>query len=429
LNGSKVGSTNADIRLHDIFAGYQSRFIVQVGPSLIDDRTILRTLIVLAITQLIGWGTIGLTAVIGRQVAADIDLDLALVFAGTSVLYLAMGVCSPLLARPFSELGARRVMVVGTAVSAAGFAVLSATHGPAVYFAAWLLLGVGGSASLSTAAYIVLNEVAGQRARSAIGALMLVTGLSSTLFWPTTSWLVEMLGWRGTCLTDCVVLLSINLPLEALALPTRKAVAESAGHDAAARATPAPARSTFYLLVLAITLNAFVTIGMSAVLIELFKAEGLPVAEALAFASSLGVIQVSARAIDFVGGGRWDGLTTGLVAGSAVPLALLLLMLSGASHGGVMAFLLIYGTGSGALAVARATMPLVFYDKVAFAKATSRIALPLNVLSAVSAPILVALLTRFGSNALLGLALLCSSVALGILLLLRRRRPGAVAMT
>jgi hypothetical protein len=99
-------------------------------------------------------------------------------------------------------------------------------------------------------------------------------------------------------------------------------------------------------------------------------------------------------------------------------------MLSDGSYPMLAMFLLVYGIGSGALAVARATMPLVFYDKAEFAKAMSRIALPLNVLSAVSAPILVALLTRFGSNALLGLVLLCSSAALAILTLLGRRRPG-----
>jgi len=45
---------------------------------------------------------------------------------------------------------------------------------------------------------------------------------------------------------------------------------------------------------------------------------------------------------------------------------------------------LLYGLGSGALAVARATIPLVFYDNVEFAKATSRIAMPLNLISAAS---------------------------------------------
>jgi hypothetical protein len=220
-------------------------------------------------------------------------------------------------------------------------------------------------------------------------------------------------------------LLFVSLPLEAFALPTSKRTGESGTHDADKHPLPVPARSTFYLLVLAIGLNAFVTIGMSAVLIELFKAEGLPPPEAIAFASSLGVIQVGARAIDFLGGGRWDGLTTALVAGAALPIALLLLMLSGGAHVLLAVFLLIYGIGSGALAVARATMPLVFYDKAEFAKAMSRIALPLNVLSAVSAPILVALLTWFGSNALLGLVLFCSCVALAILMLLDRRRPRA----
>jgi hypothetical protein len=108
---------------------------------------------------------------------------------------------------------------------------------------------------------------------------------------------------------------------------------------------------------------------------------------------------------------------------------MLLLMTGGGSAWTVAIFMLLYGMGSGALAVARATMPLIFYDKAEFTKATSRMALPLNILSAVSAPILVALLTRFGSNALLGLTLLCSCAALAILVLLGRRRPraGAVA--
>lgn len=85
-------------------------------------------------------------------------------------------------------------------------------------------------------------------------------------------------------------------------------------------------------------------------------------------------------------------------------------------------FLLVYGVGS-VIAVARATMPLVFYGKAEFTKATSRIALPLNLLSAVSAPVLVMLLTRFGSNALLGLIMLCSCSAFATFLLLVLRRP------
>ncbi|MDU1805398.1 MAG: MFS transporter, partial [Bradyrhizobium sp.] len=132
-------------------------------------------------------------------------------------------------------------------------------------------------------------------------------------------------------------------------------------------------------------------------------------------------------ALDLLGGGRWDAITTALAAGLALPLAMLLLMVWGGSAGAVAVFIVVYGLGSGALAVARATMPLVFYDGAAFAKASAQIALPLNLLSATAAPVMAALLTSFGSNTLLSLTLICSSAALLMLLLLRLLRPAVAA--
>ncbi|MGJ5181297.1 MFS transporter [Bradyrhizobium oligotrophicum] len=390
---------------------------------MISERKVLTALGVLAITQLIGWGTLGLPAVLGRDMAADLEMDLTAVFAGSSVLYMAMGLCSPLLARPFVRYGGRLVMIAGTLLAAPGYALLAAAHGPIAYFAAWLLLGISGSATLSTAAYIVLNEVAGSRARSAIGALMLVTGLSSSIFWPVGSVIAAHIGWRGTCLVYAGLLLLVSLPLLIFVLPQGRPDHGLAPASAAGLPGEAPSPGTFHLLVVAIGLNAFVSMGLSAVLIELLKAEGLTAVEAIGLGSMLGVVQISARALDLLGGGRWDGITTALAAGGALPVAMLLLIVAGGSYAVAAVFILIYGLGSGALAVARATMPLVFYDKAAFAKASARMALPLNLLSAVSAPILVALLTRYGSNALLGVTLLCSSAALLMLLLLRRRRP------
>jgi predicted MFS family arabinose efflux permease len=315
-------------------------------------------------------------------------------------------------------------MMAGTLLTAPGFVLLAAAQGPLTYFAGWVCLGAAGSATLTTAGLIVLNEVAGRNAKSAIGALMLVTGLSNSVFWPTTAFLTSLFGWRGTCLVYAAVIPLVCLPLFAFGLPRRTKPESVTVHGvASAGAVDAPSRSTFYLLLATLGLYVFVTFGVSAALIELFKAEGLSAAEAISFGSLLGVVQVGARAVDFLGGGRWDAITTGLVAGLALPLAMLLLMTSGGATWTVAAFMLLYGMGSGALAVARATIPLIFYDKAAFVAATSRMALPLNILSAVSSPILVALLTRFGSNALLGLALACSCAALAILVLLRSRRP------
>ena len=122
------------------------------------------------------------------------------------------------------------------------------------------------------------------------------------------------------------------------------------------------------MLIVTVALYAFITFGLSSVFVELLKARGLSAEEAIAFGSSLGVIQVSARAIDFIGGDRWDGITTGLIAGSLLPVSMLVLLAGGGVHWSIVSFILIYGLGSGALAVARATMPLVFYDKAAFAR-------------------------------------------------------------
>jgi hypothetical protein len=313
--------------------------------------------------------------------------------------------------------------MAGVLVASAGFVVMACAQHAIVYFIAWVILGLSGSATLTTAAHIMLNEVAGKNAKGAIGALMLITGLSSTIFWPTIAFLASLVGWRGTCLVNAAMMALLCLPLYAFGLPRRAVTVVSSG-PSAARPSPhrAADRSTFLLLVAALASSAFVSFGLSAVLVELLKAQGLPSPQAVAFGSSLGIVQVSARGIDFLGGGRWDGVTTGIVASTLLPVAMLILILGHGAYWAIAAFILLYGLGSGAMAVARSTIPLAFYDQTAFAKAMSQIALPLNLIAAASPPMLAALLIRVGSDALLGLTMLCSLSSLGMLVLLGRRR-------
>lgn len=388
------------------------------------DRKIVLPLVVLSVTQIIGWGTVGLPAIVGRQIASDLDMDISSVFAGTSVLYVAMGVCAPFLAKAFAGFGARRLLIGGTILTALGFLLLASSAGPVWYFASWVMLGAAGAATLTTAANIMLNELAGRNTKNAIVALMLLTGLSSSIFWPIASVLAEAFSWRGICAIYAGMMVLVSLPLYLFALPADTAAATNNMLGMSDRAESQPRRkATFYLMVAAIALNAFVTFGFSAIFIELLKAVGLPALQAVAFGSALGVIQVGARAMDFLGGGKWDGISTGIVAGTALPAAMAVLILGQGSHAAAAAFVILYGLGSGALAVARATIPLVFYDKAEYAAAASRIALPLNLMSALSPPLFIALLTRFGSNILMAVAICCSGTAVVLLLLLARHRP------
>lgn len=383
---------------------------------------IARVLIVLAFAQIIAWGTIGLLAIVGRTIATDLHMDIAAVFAGSSILYVVMGLCAPWLSAPFTRFGARRVMIAGSALAGPGFILLALAQNPLTYFAAWTLLGIAGSASLTTAAQIMLNEIAGQGAKTAIAALTLVTGLSSSIFWPATAYLADLAGWRTTCLLFAALLALICLPLYAFGLPRTAHAAVDPGISAAP-ITPMRRDATFYLVAAAISFNAFVTFGLSAIMVELLRAEGLPTPQAIAFGSALGVLGAFARGVDFVGGGRWDGIATALFAGTALPVAFVILIAGNGQYWAIALFILIYGLGAGALAVTRATIPLVFYDKAAYARAASTIALPLNLVSAAAPPLMVALLTGFGSRSVLVLAIACSCAALAILVLLRRRRP------
>jgi MFS family permease len=108
-----------------------------------------------------------------------------------------MGACAPFLSRLFIRVGTRPVMIGGTVLSALGLTLVSLSHSPIGYFMGWLVLGAAGSASLTTPAHILLNEIAGRGAARAISSLMLVSGLFGTVFWPLTSFLSGEIGWRG----------------------------------------------------------------------------------------------------------------------------------------------------------------------------------------------------------------------------------------
>jgi predicted MFS family arabinose efflux permease len=392
------------------------------------EQNLLPILAVLAITQVIGWGTVSLPAVIGEQLARDLGLALPAVFAGTTVMLVVSGLTAPLMANVFVKYGARLVMAAGFLAAVPGFLLLASATGPSLYYAGWVVLGLAGAAMLSTATYILLNEIAGAGAKRPIGALMLVTGLSSSVFWPITAALTSHFGWRTALLIYAALMLAVCFPLTAFCLPARKTRPASGSAQAAnGRSGRDPGRLPFLLLVAAITVHGFVGWGFGSIIIQLLKTMGLADDWALRIGSLLGVIQVSARGLDYVGGGRWSGLATGLAAAIVIPIGFATLLLVGPSMWAIAVFMLLYGGGGGAMAVARATMPLVFYDQAAFARASSHIALPASIAGAASPPIFVWVLTTFGSSAVLGVALVCSLIALTLLLCLTRVHRKTVA--
>jgi hypothetical protein len=183
----------------------------------------------------------------------------------------------------------------------------------------------------------------------------------------------------------------------------------------------------FTLLVTAIALNSFVTFGIEAVGIQLLQAKGMDIARAVAVGSLLGVFKVGGRVIDLLGGNRWDGLSTGIVSGAMIPIGLAVMWIGGQGFLSVAGFLVIYGVGSGAFAVARATMPLVFFEKsdYAAAMAMTTIALPMNLINALAPPALAALMVGIGAHAVFAVLGALSTMAFIVLWQLNRKRPSS----
>lgn len=84
--------------------------------------------------------------------------------------------------------------------------------------------------------------------------------------------------------------------------------------------------------------------------------------------------------------------------------------------------LLVVGAGSGAFAVARATMPLVFFEKADYAAAMATIALPINLINALAPPVLAALMAGMGAHAVFAALGVLSATAFTVLWQLNRKR-------
>ncbi|WP_370677122.1 MFS transporter [Pleomorphomonas sp. PLEO] len=385
----------------------------------------VRAVAALSVTQLLGWGaTFWLPAVTGPAMAGDLGITLPMVMAGPTVMLVVMALTSWPLSASFERYGARPIMVLGSLMGAAGLMVISLAAGPISYGLAWVILGLAGAGMLTTPAQIAVTEIAGEKARSALGMLILAGGLTSTIVWPLTGLMQAAWGWRATTLVYAGLTLLVCAPLHwaALARRPRQRPQEKAGSTDEPSAIDRP---RFVLLALSFAANGFFTWGFALTIIILFEAGGLDHASALTAAALIGIAQWAGRMIDIVGGKRWSGFVTGLAASALFPLSFIVLLLTSGFLGAVL-FATLYGMASGATAVARATLPLQIFPKQAYARASAQLAVPLNLSFAAAPPVFAAIMTSSGPHAALWLAFALSilaSSALFALSLLERRRP------
>lgn len=385
----------------------------------------------LAVTQLVGWGTtFDMMGVLGRVIAPDLRLANEVVYLGITVMMLVSAFVGPLTGRLLERFGAARVLAAGSVVFACGLLLLSMAHGIVLYGLAWCVIGLGGAFGLSTPCYTAVVEREGTSSSRVIAILMLFTGLSSAIFWPLLSSVQEMIGWRMAFVASAAVHVFVCLPLHLFALPRPAPMREdSAAADIApVTLTPSQRRTAFALVAAATTIATFITYGLTPSLLQIFGLLGATPALALQLGSLRGVMGISARFLDMLLGRRGNPLLSAAMGGGMLLFGFVLLMLNGQSLLLLVAFVVLYGFGSGVITVARTLLPLTVFSRRDFGLQSARLSLPQNFASAIAPVVFTGVLDRAGLQSLLLICALLATLSLVFVLLLARliRRAKAV---
>lgn len=390
---------------------------------------------ILGTAQTLAWAsTYYLPAILAAPMARSLGLSVSTVFAAFSGALIITAFAGPAAGKAIDRFGGRPVLLASSLLFAAGLTLLAAAHGPLLFFAGWLVLGLGMACGLYEAAFAALVWLYGHQARNAITGIALLGGLASTVGWPLSGWLDAELGWRGACLVWAGLHLVLGLPLNALlprapasAVP-RASAAHTAATPSAGTTPPEPAasdvRRILILLAVIFATTLFISTAMGAHLPRLLQGSGLTLAAAVGIAALVGPAQVVGRLLEFGLLRRVHPLLSARLAAAAHPLGAAIVLLLGAGYAPLFAIL--HGLGNGILTIAKGLLPLALFGSAGYGARQGWLMVPARIAQAF-APFLFGLgLERWGTQAL-WLSVGIGLVALAALLALPAHRHGGTA--
>jgi MFS family permease len=206
-------------------------------------------------------------------------------------------------------------------------------------------------------AFIVVTKWFSIKRKAALTTLTLIAAFASFIFSPLTEALVHAYGWRNAVAVLAAILAAITVPLHALVLrPAPRLVTPSA-----TSLSPAPTRRTvmgttsFWLIVSAFVLNAFVTVAVAVHLVALLVGDGRSPAFAAFAAGLMGLAQIPGRLVFGPLGRRFGEPATAAIVFGLSAAALAFLALTEAQWA-VLLFVLCFGTSNGMVTLLRATL-------------------------------------------------------------------------
>jgi MFS family permease len=373
------------------------------------DRRVVIT--ALGITQILGWGTsFYFPAVLAKPIVADTGWALGWVVGGTSIGLLVAGLISPRVGREIDKRGGRPVLAASSCLFAAGLAVIGTAPILPVYLLGWIVVGAAMGAGLYDAAFAALGQLYGKDARGPITNLTLFGGFASTVCWPLSAFLVEAVGWRGTCLAYAALHLAIALPLQ-LVMPSARSEGGAASVAAGDRAPAPTAIRNERLILVLIALVMMLAAGIGSIIVVhlliFLQARGVDFATAVALGTLFGPAQVAARAVERIFGQQYHPIWT-MAACCLLMVGGLALLLAGFPL--LWLVIVLYGAGFGIAWIARGTLPLALFGPERYPVLMGRLAFPSLVVLALAPTAGAFAIERWGAEATLAALTACAAL-------------------
>jgi MFS family permease len=347
--------------------------------------------------------------------AADLAVPVSWVFGGFSAALVLSALLSPAAGRAIDLRGGREVLTLSNLVFATGLVLLALAQGTGLMALAWLVMGVGMAMGLYDAAFATLAGLYGRAARSPITGITLIAGFASTVGWPLSAIMEEMLGWRGACLGWAGLHLLVGLPLNRLLVPPAPPPEKQAATPDG-QAVPAP-RLAMPILAFVFAATWTVAGAMAAHLPAILKAAGATPALAIAAAALIGPAQVAARLLEFALVRRVQPIATARVATLGHPLGAVALLLVGGIAAPVFAVL--HGMGNGVMTIVKGTLPLAVFGPIGYGARQGLLTAPSRFFQALAPFAFGLLLERSGVGAALSVTSGLSLAAFVALMALR----------
>lgn len=374
----------------------------------------------LGATQIIGYGTMYYSfAILAPAISRSLDWPEEWLFAVLSVSLVAGSLVAPTAGRLADRLGAPTVMAWGSAVAAFALVLVAFAQNVAWFVAALIAMELAASFVLYSTAFVAIVQLGGRRASLSITHLTLIAGFASTLFWPLTSWLHQELDWREMFLVFAALNLLVCLPLH-LAIGrvgarrngTAAQPPEAAAEVQSGIAPVHPRRRTVFLLMLAgFAAEGFVLNGILIHMVPMTAALGMGAAGL--WASTLfGPAQVASRLVNMVFGSRLRQAWLAAISATLLVTGLTTLLSTTPWLPGALAFMVMFGLGSGLNSIVGGTLPLELFGRAGYGAMVGW-ATSARQFSAAFAPFaLSAMLARIGVGSTLMVLLLIAAAGL-----------------